>query len=425
MSERLLLVDAPGGPHPSFYLPSLLEEFDVAAVWLGVETPLAREARREALAGATLTREVGDPRDITQAVRETARGYRPAGIVAFSERVVHDAQLVAWELGLPANSPPTLRALRDKTVQRRLLREGGLPVPRQWTLADREACQRAAAQARFPAVLKPSVGMGSIATFRVRHAGELASLWAIAAELVSADGRIAHHAPVPLLEEELRSPQPVDARGLATYLSVEAIIHTGVVSVLAVSDKLPLAEPFRENGHLLPTVRRDEELADVLRCVHDAHKALGIIHGATHTEIRLTADGPRVIEVNGRIGGQVSEQLLLSSQYRFERELARSSAGTAPARRLAFDRYSAYLTPQPPPGRHLVASAPEPAGLRDRVPGLASLYQLAKAGDVVDSAVGTAANLCRLTAVADTQRELLDLGTRLASAEFFELCART
>src|SRR5215472_860915 len=148
MSERLLLVDAPGGPHPRFYLPSLLEEFDVAAVWLGVETPLARDARRDALADATLTCEVGDPRDITQAVRETARGYRPAGILALSERVVHDAQLVAWELGLPANSPPTLRALRDKTVQRRLLREGGLPVPRQWTLPDQEACQRAAAQAR-------------------------------------------------------------------------------------------------------------------------------------------------------------------------------------------------------------------------------------------------------------------------------------
>ena len=45
----------------------------------------------------------------------------------------------------------------------------------------------------------------------------------------------------------------------------------------------------------------------ILEVESKAIKALGITSGITHTEIKLTADGPRIIEVNGRLGGYVSE----------------------------------------------------------------------------------------------------------------------
>ena len=38
-----------------------------------------------------------------------------------------------------------------------------------------------------------------------------------------------------------------------------------------------------------------------------AIKALGVRVGFLHTEIKLTPDGPRIIEVNGRLGGSVAE----------------------------------------------------------------------------------------------------------------------
>ncbi len=41
--------------------------------------------------------------------------------------------------------------------------------------------------------------------------------------------------------------------------------------------------------------------------------AIGVKTGAFHTEIKLTPDGPWVIEVNGRIGGGVPEMLLKAS----------------------------------------------------------------------------------------------------------------
>ena len=40
-----------------------------------------------------------------------------------------------------------------------------------------------------------------------------------------------------------------------------------------------------------------------------AIEALDVHSGCLHTEIKLTPEGPRVIEVNGRIGGGVPEML--------------------------------------------------------------------------------------------------------------------
>jgi hypothetical protein len=62
---------------------------------------------------------------------------------------------------------------------------------------------------------------------------------------------------------------------------------------------------FEETGHLVDAgdpLLRDEEL---LRVLAGAHRVLGIEDGITHTEVRLTARGPVIIEVNGRLGGDL------------------------------------------------------------------------------------------------------------------------
>jgi hypothetical protein len=47
---------------------------------------------------------------------------------------------------------------------------------------------------------------------------------------------------------------------------------------------------------------RDPAILDLLR---DTHRALGFTDGVTHTEIMLTAAGPKIIEVNGRLAGDM------------------------------------------------------------------------------------------------------------------------
>jgi hypothetical protein len=58
-----------------------------------------------------------------------------------------------------------------------------------------------------------------------------------------------------------------------------------------------------EVGH---TVHAGDPLRDdpeLLALLGDTHKALGFTDGVTHTEIKLSPTGPKVIEVNGRLGG--------------------------------------------------------------------------------------------------------------------------
>jgi biotin carboxylase len=419
----LLIVDAPGGPHPSFYLPSLLATFEVHVVWLDVEPQGPRQARVEAL--QTVTRAGGRviavpepaavPEELTKAVAQTVAD----GVIAFSERVVHMAQQVAWEAELPANPPGVLKRLQDKGLQREALAAGGLTTPRVWILRTSGDVERAMQTVSFPGVLKPAVGMGSIAVFRIEEPHQLLPMWQQARRLVDEDTRISHHSPALLLEEELVGDPAAAHDRLGDYLSVEALVIDGDPHVLAVSDKLPLSVPYRENGHLLPALRTDDECAEAIAVVEHAHRSLGITFGATHTEVKLTPTGPVVIEVNGRVGGSVPEQLSLAADYDLPLNLARLSVGQRPDVSVACHRWAAYLTPQPPEGRHIVDVAPTIAELR-AIAGIESVYHVVDPGTVVDSADGTASNLLRVVAALDTSSQIFDLATQLGDSRSFK-----
>ena len=73
--------------------------------------------------------------------------------------------------------------------------------------------------------------------------------------------------------------------------------------------RFPLAENFRETGFFIPAALNDADQTAVLTLASLAIEALGVTTGCLHSEIKFTPDGPRVIEVNGRVGGGVPEML--------------------------------------------------------------------------------------------------------------------
>ena len=62
--------------------------------------------------------------------------------------------------------------------------------------------------------------------------------------------------------------------------------------------------PFRETGNFVPGILPPELHGPVITMVDDTIEALGIVNAVIHTEIKITADGPKLIEVNGRLGGR-------------------------------------------------------------------------------------------------------------------------
>src|SRR5205814_6353046 len=114
--------------------------------------------------------------------------------------------------------------------------------------------------------------------------------------------RRAHFAEVPeytesvLVEEYLDGPE----------ITVDAVVWRGEVRPAFISHKeLDQPPTFEETGHIVVAddpLLRDERLQ---AAVQAAHAALGFEHGVTHTEVRLTSRGPRIVEVNGRLGGDL------------------------------------------------------------------------------------------------------------------------
>ena len=231
---------------------------------------------------------------------------RPDGILA-----LHDSQLpwtasIARRLALPCVSPEVAERLADKYIQREALRAAGLPVGGCWALPDeddRQAWTELATQARFPAVLKPRRGAGSRDVVAVRSLEELP---ARLAEISDGPGSRSSQL---LLDEYLRDRPSDEGQDFAGYVSVESIVSAGRVSHLAITGRFPPAEPFRESGFFIPSALDHDERDAVLEVAGAATAAIGVTVGCLHTEIKLTPDGPRVIEVNGRVGGGTPEML--------------------------------------------------------------------------------------------------------------------
>jgi len=220
------------------------------------------------------------------------------GVAAFCDPQLRVAARLAAELGLPGNSVDVVRHLDDKFAQRQRLAAGGVAGPRFAVVppGDSAAVDAAIAAVPTPAVIKPVRGDSS------RDVVAVADADAARQVLSGADGDM-------IIEEYLRDGVDVVATGMGSYVSVEAVVQFGEPIPLAVTGKFPLAEPFRESGNFMPHPLDADLAAEVLELGSAAARALGVENGALHVEVKLTPDGPRVIEVNGRVGGGAIDAL--------------------------------------------------------------------------------------------------------------------
>jgi biotin carboxylase len=232
--------------------------------------------------------------DLDRAAHRLA-GHHPDGIVSFVDDHIVTAAALAARLGLPYHTPEVAGILVDKCRQRATLRQAGIPGPIFWPAPAGLTSPQATDLARritYPAVLKPAEGSGSRGMHLIRAPGDLLSL--LDGDAGGTDC---------ILEEYLYDDPSLDQR-FASYVSVESVVSAGRVSHVAVTGRFPLAEPFRETGNFIPGLLDRHLHRPVLGMVGDAIDCLGITTGVIHTEVKLTPEGPRLIEINGRLGGR-------------------------------------------------------------------------------------------------------------------------
>lgn len=246
--------------------------------------------------------ETNDSDEVSRQVGRLADGPGPVdSLLTFSEFYVPVVAEVAARWGLPFLRPESARTCRDKAETRRVLDEHGFPVPRYRTVRSVEEASRASREMEYPCVVKTPTGSSSKGVRRVESREEL-----------MAHFRLLHGWRTNERGQELRGDVLLESLVPGPELSVETVtLAPGDTRVVGITAK-HLAPPpgFVEIGHDFPAMlapdRRDEVTTTVLRALD----ALGFDFGPAHTEVRLTEEGPVVIEVNPRLAGGMIPELV-------------------------------------------------------------------------------------------------------------------
>jgi hypothetical protein len=89
-------------------------------------------------------------------------------------------------------------------------------------------------------------------------------------------------------------------------VSIESVARNGDIHHVTVTGRFPFIEPFRETGSFLPSNVSTVERRSIEALASAAVEALGIRDGIVHSEVKMTPSGPWIVEVNGRLGGGIS-----------------------------------------------------------------------------------------------------------------------
>ncbi|WP_328915063.1 MULTISPECIES: ATP-grasp domain-containing protein [unclassified Streptomyces] len=235
---------------------------------------------------------------VSRAAAEVAAREPVHGVLSWDEARVHQTAIVAGELGLPTSPAEAVWRCRDKHQSRTALAEAGLPQPAFALVGTAEEATAAAARIGYPVIVKPRAAAASYGVSLVASPEDMARYFTFA------DDATVPHMPdydrAVLVEEYLTGPE----------ISVDSVVHGGRVRPLFVGHKRVGFPPyFEETGHVVS--HRDPLLSDpdFLTLMQRTHTALGFTDGWTHAELKLTPEGPRLIEVNARLGGDLIPHL--------------------------------------------------------------------------------------------------------------------
>ncbi|MEU3986614.1 ATP-grasp domain-containing protein [Streptomyces sp. NPDC026672] len=233
---------------------------------------------------------------ILDALRELHAEVPVDGVLTLSDAHLLPTTRAATRFGIAAEDPEAVARLRDKHLMRRALRDAKVPQPHFAPARTPDEAVAAAGTIGTPVVVKPADGFSSIHVGVARTPQEVRTL---AEAIVSSRGYGRGFVSSGLILVERYVPGPLLSCEVATVRGQHLVYgcvdrhHAEGTSTVEMGGCFPADLP--------PSVT--EEVARVCTAALDA---LGLRRSFSHTELVLGPEGPRIIEVNGRlIGGLV------------------------------------------------------------------------------------------------------------------------
>ncbi len=301
------------------------EDFVAAAAKLDVEMVVASE-RPNVLEGALpdklLTLDFAEPLKAARSVADFARRHSIDAVVPVDDRTTVVGAAIAERLGLRSSSVEAVSTTRNKHRMREAFARAGVRSPRFTLLNVADDPEAAAERATYPCVLKPTVLAGSRGVIRADDPPAfVAAFRRIVAILAEADGAGLGDGREEVLVEDF-----IPGREVA----LEGLLVGGELHVLALFDKPdPLDGPyFEETIYVTPSRLPEDVQAAIAAEARWAARALGLVEGPIHAELRVNEHGAWVVEVAARtIGGLCSRTLRFGAGISLEELVIRHALG--------------------------------------------------------------------------------------------------
>lgn len=235
-----------------------------------------------------------------QNLLEKLKPYQFDGGITVCDYYIEVVREVAKALNLPCPFPNQVKNVRQKHSMRQALDKAYLANPK-YHLAHRwNEVETAANEIGYPLVVKPVDLASSAFVSFIQNVEELREAYRKLADF-PLNFRDQERDTTYLLEEFMKGEE----------VSVESVTYNGETTILGITDKSITGSPyFIENGHMFPANLDEEMSTTVTKFVRDALQAVGFDHGIAHTEVKLTAEGPRIVEINPRTPGNYIVELI-------------------------------------------------------------------------------------------------------------------
>ena len=220
-------------------------------------------------------------------VVNVAKSFKPDGIMTLATDMPMRSIAAACEaLNLPGISMDTAIKSTDKGEMIKAFEKNNVEHPWYKIAYNEEDFNNIKNEITFPCIMKPTDNSGSRGVVLANSLEELEESYSYTKE-EARKGAV-------IIEEYMRGNE----------VSVEIITIDGNPHILAVTDKLTTGAPhFVEMGHSQQSQLGDENVNKIKDLAKRAVKSVGIINGPAHVEIMLTENGPKMVELGARMGG--------------------------------------------------------------------------------------------------------------------------
>ena len=224
------------------------------------------------------------------AVVKAAKKHKINGVMTLaSDMPMRTVAAVSKELGLVGITEETALKATNKAHMREALHRGNVPVPAFYKVSNRDEYEAAVSKFRVPFIVKPADNSGSRGIVKIADLEDAAAI----SEAYDYSAASSRNGDV-VVEEYMNGAE----------VSVETLMVNGKCYVIQITDKITTGAPhFVEMGHTQPSQLDDATKQKIVEVAKMANKAIGITNGPSHTEIIVTEDGPKIVELGARLGG--------------------------------------------------------------------------------------------------------------------------